>query len=198
MSAEYSGIHSGTCHLSFPVFPRDRDCGITRLRSQNRLHQVVIVCLIFISLAAVLNGRGTQEAISQPKEPCFVEVWKFSSCFSGDCGRFTLIFRMHVAARIRRRTTRWQTSAFQYFFWMQSESFLSYQRRLEKGHGTSNCHSLFGMRKIPTDNFIRLMLDLVSPEALQPCLDRVIEQLRERDGLKVFHVAWPMFLAEGN
>jgi hypothetical protein len=85
-----------------------------------------------------------------------------------------------------------------FYFLMQSESFLSYQRRLEKGHGTSNCHSLFGMKKIPTDNFIRLMLDPVSPEALQPCLDQVIEQLRERDGLKVFQVAWPMFLAESN
>jgi hypothetical protein len=54
------------------------------------------------------------------------------------------------------------------------------------------------MKKIATDNFIRLMLDPVSPEALQPCLDQVIEQLRERDGLKVFQVAWPMFLAGGN
>ena len=76
-------------------------------------------------------------------------------------------------------------SAFSLFF-MQSESFLSHQRRLEQGHGTSNCQTLFGMTKIPTDNYIRLMLDPVSPEALQPCFDQVIEQLRERDGLKAF------------
>jgi hypothetical protein len=76
-------------------------------------------------------------------------------------------------------------SAFSLFF-MQSESFLSHQRRLEQGHGTSNCHTLFGMKNIPTDNFIRLMLDLVSPEALQPCFDQVIEQLRQRDGLQAF------------
>ncbi len=76
-------------------------------------------------------------------------------------------------------------SAFSLFF-MQSESFLSYQRRLEQGHGTSNCHTLFGMKKIPTDNYIRLMLDPVSPETLQPCFDQVIEQLRQRDGLKAF------------
>jgi hypothetical protein len=74
-------------------------------------------------------------------------------------------------------------SAFSLFF-MQSESFLFHQRRLEQGHGTSNCHTLFGMKKIPTDNLIRLMLDKVSPEALQPCFDQVIEQLRKRDGLK--------------
>ena len=42
-------------------------------------------------------------------------------------------------------------SAFSLFF-MQSESFLSHQRRLEQGHGASNCHTLFGMKKIPTDN----------------------------------------------
>ena len=76
-------------------------------------------------------------------------------------------------------------SAFSLFF-MQSESFLSHQRRLEQGQGTSNCHTLFGMKKIPTDNYIRLMLDPVSPEALQPCFDQVIEQMRERDGLKAF------------
>ena len=76
-------------------------------------------------------------------------------------------------------------SAFSLFF-MQSESFLSHQRRLEQGYGTSNCHTLFGMKKIPTDNYIRLMLDPVWPEALQPCFDQVIEQLRERDGLKAF------------
>jgi hypothetical protein len=76
-------------------------------------------------------------------------------------------------------------SAFSLFF-MQSESFLSYQRRLEQGHGTSNCHTLFGMNKIPTDNYIRLMLDPVSPEALQPCFDQVIEQLQQRDGLTAF------------
>jgi hypothetical protein len=76
-------------------------------------------------------------------------------------------------------------SAFSLFF-MQSESFLCHQPRLEQGHGTSNCHTLFGMKKIPTDNYIRLMLDPVFPEALQPCFDQVLEQLRERDGLKAF------------
>src|ERR1700679_1564729 len=52
-------------------------------------------------------------------------------------------------------------SAFSLFF-MQSESFLSYQRRLEKGHGTSNCHSLFGMNKIPTDTYIRWEMACIS------------------------------------
>ncbi len=41
-------------------------------------------------------------------------------------------------------------SAFSLFF-MQSESFLAYQRELEAGRKTSNCRSLFGMAAIPTD-----------------------------------------------
>jgi hypothetical protein len=76
-------------------------------------------------------------------------------------------------------------SAFSLFF-MQSGSFLAHQRRLELGHGASNCQTLFGMKKIPTDNYIRLMLDPVSPEALQPCFDQVLQELRQRDGLKAF------------
>ena len=58
-------------------------------------------------------------------------------------------------------------SAFSLFF-MQSESFLSYQRSLEDERKTSNCHTLFGMAKISTDNHIRSMLDLVIPSHLQP------------------------------
>src|SRR5579863_4150863 len=45
-------------------------------------------------------------------------------------------------------------SAFAMFF-MQSVSFLAFQRRLEKGHGRSNCQTLFGIEKIPSDNYIR-------------------------------------------
>src|SRR6478672_1229812 len=48
--------------------------------------------------------------------------------------------------------------AFSLFF-VQSPSFLDFQRRLEAGHGRSNCQTLFGMSRIPTDNHIRAMLD---------------------------------------
>src|SRR5664280_2895773 len=64
-------------------------------------------------------------------------------------------------------------SAFSLFF-MQSESFLSYQRSLEEGRKTSNCHTLFGMAKIPTDNHIRSMLDPVHPSHLQSSFDQVV------------------------
>ena len=76
-------------------------------------------------------------------------------------------------------------SAFSLFF-MQSESFLAYQRGLEEGRKTSNCQSLFGMKAIPTDNHIRSMLDPVDPSHLQPAFDQVLDVLRRRGGLQAF------------
>ena len=76
-------------------------------------------------------------------------------------------------------------SAFSLFF-MQSESFLSYQRSLEEGRKTSNCHTLFGMAKIPTDNHIRSMLDPVHPSHLQPSFDQAVAMLRTHGGMKEF------------
>ena len=69
-------------------------------------------------------------------------------------------------------------SAFAMFF-MQSASFLSFQRRLERGHGRSNCQSLFGIEKIPSDNYIRDMLDGADPGLLAPCFRRTEELLLE-------------------
>jgi len=58
-------------------------------------------------------------------------------------------------------------AAFSVFF-MQSPSFLAHQRQFEEGHGRSNCASLFGITKIPSDNHIRDMLDPVSPPPPPP------------------------------
>ncbi len=76
-------------------------------------------------------------------------------------------------------------SAFSLFF-MQSESFLAYQRSLEEGRKTSNCRTLFGMAKIPTDNHIRSMLDPVHPSLLQPAFDQVIATLVEGGAMTAF------------
>ena len=76
-------------------------------------------------------------------------------------------------------------SAFSLFF-MQSESFLSYQRSLEEGRKTSNCQTLFGMAEIPTDNHIRSMLDPVHPSHLQLVFDQAVAALREHGGMKEF------------
>ena len=66
-------------------------------------------------------------------------------------------------------------SAFAMFF-MQSASFLSFQRTLEKGQGRSNCQTLFGIETIPSDKYIRDMLDGADPALLAPCFQRA-EQL---------------------
>ena len=69
-------------------------------------------------------------------------------------------------------------SAFSMFF-MQSASFLSFQRLLEKGQGRSNCQSLFEIEKIPSDNYIRDMLDEADPALLAPCFERLETLLAE-------------------
>jgi len=69
-------------------------------------------------------------------------------------------------------------SAFAMFF-MQSASFLSFQRMLEKGQGRSNCQTLFGVEKIPSDNYVRDMLDEADPALLAPCFQSTERLLLE-------------------
>jgi Transposase DDE domain len=64
-------------------------------------------------------------------------------------------------------------SAFSVFF-MGSPSFLAHQRALAEGHGRSNCQTLFGMTAIPTDAYIRQMLDGARPEAFDPLFFKTI------------------------
>jgi hypothetical protein len=72
-------------------------------------------------------------------------------------------------------------AAFSVFF-MQSPSFLAHQRRLEQGHGRSNCTGLFGITEIPSDNHIRNMLDPAPPALLHPAFDEALTALREVPG----------------
>jgi len=65
-------------------------------------------------------------------------------------------------------------SAFSLFF-MGSPSFLAHQRKLEEGHARSNCQTLFGMTAIPSDAYIRLMLDGASPAVFDPVFFKAIE-----------------------
>ena len=76
-------------------------------------------------------------------------------------------------------------SAFSVFF-MQSPSFLAHQTALAARRGRSNCASLFGMEKIPTDNHIRDMLDPVAPEALFGLFDQTLGALQAGGGLADF------------
>src|SRR6202163_1796737 len=65
-------------------------------------------------------------------------------------------------------------AAFSIFF-MGSRSFLGHQQALAEGHGRSNCETLFGMSAIPSDNYIRLMLDGASPAAFDGLFIKAIE-----------------------
>jgi hypothetical protein len=76
-------------------------------------------------------------------------------------------------------------AAFSLFF-MQSESFLAHQRRMEHGRNASNCKTLFGIERIPSDNHIRDLLDPAPPELLEPCFELTLEQMRQHDGMKDF------------
>lgn len=74
-------------------------------------------------------------------------------------------------------------SAFSIFF-MQSPSFLSHQRCLQAKRGDSNCRTLFGIDKIPSDNHIRSMLDTVEPQDLFCQFDRILSHLDKYKGLE--------------
>jgi len=52
-------------------------------------------------------------------------------------------------------------------FYMQSPSFLAYQRDMQRKHGQNNAQGLFGVEKIPSDGQIRNLLDPVDPEQLR-------------------------------
>jgi len=58
-------------------------------------------------------------------------------------------------------------SAFGVFF-IQSPSFLEYQRQMNTERGENNARSLFGVHRIPSDNQIRSLLDPVSPGTISP------------------------------
>src|SRR4051812_26949021 len=73
-------------------------------------------------------------------------------------------------------------AAFSVFF-TQSPSFLNHQRQLETGHGRSNCQSLFGIARIPSDNHIRDMLDPVAPDHLFPAFGEAVARLERSGGI---------------
>jgi hypothetical protein len=76
-------------------------------------------------------------------------------------------------------------SAFSLFF-MGSPSFLAHQRSLAEGHGRSNCETLFGISAIPTDNYIRQMLDGAPPAAFDGLFMSALAALAEGDALAPF------------
>jgi hypothetical protein len=76
-------------------------------------------------------------------------------------------------------------AAFSLFF-MGSPSFLAHQRALAEGHGRSNCQTLFGISAIPTDNYIRLMLDGAPPAAVDGVFMTALATLAKAAALAPF------------
>jgi hypothetical protein len=78
-------------------------------------------------------------------------------------------------------------SAFSVFF-MQSPSFLDFQRTMQETQGKNNVQTLFGVFAIPTDNHIRNLLDPVAPTPLFSMFDFIFEGLSKAGIVDTYRV----------
>jgi hypothetical protein len=62
-------------------------------------------------------------------------------------------------------------------FYMQSASFLAYQRDMERKKGRNNARSLFGIENIPSDAQTRNLLDPLRPEEVGSSFWRIVEMV---------------------
>ena len=73
-------------------------------------------------------------------------------------------------------------SAFSVFF-TQSPSWLAHQAAMEKARGKSNAQTLFRVKRIPTENHVRWLLDPVSPRLLDSAFARLFRLLEDAGAL---------------
>jgi len=73
-------------------------------------------------------------------------------------------------------------------FYMQSPSWLSFQKKMETSKGKSNMTTIFGVDKIPTDNLVRDMVDTIDPYKLQPVYDNILKLAQKNGIIKQFTV----------
>ena len=71
-------------------------------------------------------------------------------------------------------------------FYMQSASFLVHQEEMQNHEGRNNAASLFGVKRIPSDNQIRNLLDPLEPEHLFPVFANICKLLDENGDLQAF------------
>jgi hypothetical protein len=71
-------------------------------------------------------------------------------------------------------------------FFMQSPSFLAHQRDMHQRKGKDNVVSLFGVSKIPSDNQIRNLLDLVTPDYFHADFEWIHGELEQSGCLATF------------
>jgi hypothetical protein len=62
---------------------------------------------------------------------------------------------------------------------MQSPSFLAWERDKQEQIGRNNIQSLFSVDKIPSDNWIRKLLDPVNPSEVFPIFSYIFDALKE-------------------
>ena len=73
-------------------------------------------------------------------------------------------------------------------FFMQSESFLDYQRQLNSRSGQDNAQSLFGLEQIPSPEQIRNILDKLAASGLSIVFVRIYQALQAQGYLSRFKV----------
>ena len=78
-------------------------------------------------------------------------------------------------------------AAFSAFF-IQSPSLLEHQRTFHQAHNNNGCRSLFGIRKLPTDNHIREQLDRIDSQDVYPGFDIALDQMKKYQALKPFQI----------
>ncbi len=71
-------------------------------------------------------------------------------------------------------------------FFLQAPSFLEFQRRMQQATARSNCHTLFGVQKIPCDNRIRDLLDGLDPAHFAELFPLCLGTVREQGALAAF------------
>ena len=71
-------------------------------------------------------------------------------------------------------------------FFMQSTSFLEYQRHLHSRHGQDNAQSLFGLEKIPSVEQIRNILDRLAAGGLSSVFTSIYHRLDQQGYLRQF------------
>lgn len=76
-------------------------------------------------------------------------------------------------------------SAFSVFF-MQCESFLEHQLKMQTQRGRDNAQTLFGVEQIPSDNQIRNILDEIGEALLFPIFHWVYQALQGLGYLKSY------------
>lgn len=75
--------------------------------------------------------------------------------------------------------------AFSVFF-TQNSSFLAFQKYMQETKGKNNAQSLFGIFKIPSDNQIRNLLDVVSPSYVFPVFSYIFKGLEKTGHIDTF------------